>query len=203
MSPPRHNYTPDEEAALVRKILQGDTSAYQIIIEGYQRLVMSLVYKMVAQKEDREDLCQEIFLKAYEKLGTFRFQSKLSTWIANIAFNHCSNFLKKKKAVLLDDIDRSKNESDGDSWNANELDLAGTDKHPDQQMMQKELSIYILKSMERLSLIQKTVIQLFHQDEFSLDEIAVITSLPVNTVKSHLFRGRAIVKAEILKYLKH
>jgi RNA polymerase sigma factor (sigma-70 family) len=203
MSSPGHSDTTDDEARLVRKILQGDTESYRFIVEKYQRLVISLVYKMISQKEDREDLCQEIFLKVYEKLGTFKFQSKLSTWIANIAFNHCANFLKKKKSVLLDDIYSGRDEDGAEGSRDNWLDIPGPGNHPDQQMLNKELSTYLLKSMDRLSLIQKTVIQLFHQDEFSLDEIAVITSLSVNTVKSHLFRGRALVKAELYNYLNH
>jgi RNA polymerase sigma factor (sigma-70 family) len=203
MSPPHRSYTTDEDARLVTKILHGDTHAYKLVIEQYQKLVVSLVYKMVEQKEDREDLCQEIFLKVYEKLHTFKFQSKLSTWIATIAFNHCTNFLKKKKSVQIDDIYTITGEDNADGFRSFWLNLPGPEKYPDQEMLNKELSKYILKSMDSLSMIQKTVIQLFHQDEFSLDEIALITSLSVNTVKSHLFRGRAIVKAELLKYLRH
>ena len=158
---------------------------------------------MVQQAEDREDLCQEVFLKVYEKLSTFRFQSRLSTWIANIAFNHCANFLKKKRPVLLDDMYTARDEDDERTSDRNLPELSSTGKNPHQEMLNKELSFYLKKSMDSLSVIQKTIIQLFHQYEFSLDEIAVITALPVNTVKSHLFRGRAIVKTSMLKYLNH
>lgn len=175
---------------IVKKALGGDINAFTIIVEQHQKLVVSIVNRMVHQNEDREDMYQEIFLKVYEKLGTFQFKAKLSTWIANIAFNHCANFLKKKKIILLDD---SKSDET----------IFTTEPDPGYKMMNKELGMYLEKSMENLSVIQRTIIQLFHQHEFSLDEIAIITALPVNTVKSHLFRGRAIVKTQMLKYLNH
>lgn len=182
-----------ETDILIKRALKGDMSAYRILIVQNQKLVASLVYKMVQQKEDREDLCQEIFIKVYEKLGSFRFQSKLSTWIAHIAFNHCANFLKKRKLFLLNDMyDESASE-----------EFITYEKHPEQKMMNKELYAYLNKSMESLSLIQRTVTQLFHYNEFSLEEIAAVTELPVNTVKSHLFRARAILKTEMLKYYNH
>jgi len=183
---------------LIKRAVKGDMGAYRALIDQNQKLVVSLVYKMVPQKEDREDLCQEIFIKVYEKLGTFRFQSRLSTWIANIAFNHCANFLKKRKLHLLSDMYNEFDESAEDV-----PDFASHEKHPEQRMMNKELYAYLNKCMESLSLIQRTVTQLFHYNEFSLEEISAVTELPVNTVKSHLFRARAILKTEMLKYLNH
>lgn len=190
MSSPRNHYILADEASLVKKALRGDTNAFSIIVEQYQKLVISIVNRMVHQNEDREDMYQEIFLKVYEKLNTFRFEAKLSTWIANIAFNHCANFLKKKKFELFDDS------------NTEETAFA-TEPDPGHKMLNRELGMYLEKSMDNLSVIQRTIIQLFHQHEFSLDEVAVITALPVNTVKSHLFRGRAIIKTQMLKYLNH
>jgi RNA polymerase sigma-70 factor (ECF subfamily) len=203
MSPRQEDLNASEEALLIKKALYGDMNAYKSIIVQNQKLVASMVYKMVRQKEDREDLCQEIFLKIYEKLGMFRFQSKLSTWIANIAFNHCVNFLKKKKALFLNDLHIDKESVDESIADDYIPELTSYEKHPDQQMANKELSFYLEKSMDSLTLIQKTIIQLFHQNEFSLEEITMITALPVNTVKSHLFRARAILRIEMLKYLNH
>jgi RNA polymerase sigma factor (sigma-70 family) len=203
MSSGQKDFNTSEEVLLIKRVLSGDMNAYKSIIVQHQKLVAGMVYKMVQQKEDREDLCQEIFLKIYEKLGTFRFQSKLSTWIANIAFNHCVNFLKKKKALFLNDLYIDK-ESEAESIAEDYIpELTSHEKPPDQQMANKELRFYLEKSMDCLTLIQKTMIQLFHQHEFSLEEIAIITTLPVNTVKSHLFRARAILKIEMLKYVNH
>lgn len=203
MSPLQNDLTQNEEALIINEVLHGDVNAYKKIIAQNQKLVAALVYKMVHRKEDREDLCQEIFLKVYEKLNSFRFQSKLSTWIANIAFNHCINFLKKKKTFFLNGIYK---DSESDEENIGEdyaSELRSLDKNPDQLIANKELSLYLQKSMESLSLIQKTIVHFFHQNDFSLDEIATITGLPLNTVKSHLFRARTILKSEMLKYLNH
>lgn len=200
MSPPEHNYNPADEAVLIKKALRGDANAYAIIVEQHQKLVISIVNRMVQQNEDREDLYQEVFLKVHERLNTFRFQSKLSTWIANIAFNHCANFLKKKRSVLLDDVYPGHADNEENVF-AGFRELPGNDPDPAQKMLNSELGAYLMKSMDNLSVLQRTIIQLFHQHEFSLDEIAVVTAMPVNTVKSHLFRGRAIIKTQMLKYL--
>lgn len=202
MPPPDHYHNPTDEALLVRKVLHGDANAYTTIVEQHQKLVVSIVNRMVQQNEDREDLYQEIFLKVYEKLGTFRFQSKLSTWIANIAFNHSANFLKRRRSVLLDDVYPA-HAGNEENVAAGAHEVSGSEPDPGQKMLNRELGMYLMKSMDGLSVLQRTIIQLFHQHEFSLDEIAVITNLPVNTVKSHLFRGRAIIKTQMLKYLNH
>lgn len=199
MSPPGPGFDNNEDALLIRKALHGDMEAFKKIIDQNQKLVISMVFKMIQQGEDREDICQEIFIKVYEKLHTFQLRSKLSTWIANITFNHCTNFLKKKKTLLIDDIYKTQGgeEHSEDYF----IELPGSEKYPDELIMNKELSMQLQKAMEQLSVIQKTIIQLFHQNDLSLDEIAVVTALPVNTVKSHLFRARSILKVEMLKHL--
>ena len=82
---------------LVKKVLAGDTNAFKIIIEKTEGLVTQIIFKMIPASEDRKDIAQDVYLKAFQKLVTFRFQSKLSTWIGQITYNTCVNHLQKKK----------------------------------------------------------------------------------------------------------
>ena len=93
-----------DQKLLVDRILAGDQSAFKTLINQYQRLVTHFVFRMIPSAADREDICQEVFMKAYQHLERFRFDSSLSTWIGRIAYNTCLNFLEKKKLPLYDDL---------------------------------------------------------------------------------------------------
>src|SRR5690348_15612938 len=100
---PVNNYTeqaPDDKL-LVHRTLGGDARAFGIIVKNTEKLVAQIVYKMIPVEEDRKDLAQDIYLKAYKRLNTFKFQAKLSTWIAQIAYNTCYDWLEKKKYTLI------------------------------------------------------------------------------------------------------
>ena len=88
----------EQEAAkaLIKRILDGETNAFEQVITNYQRLVSHIVFKMVKDDLEREDLCQDVFMKVFDKLGSFKFDAKLSTWIAQIAYHRTLNFLEKK-----------------------------------------------------------------------------------------------------------
>ena len=182
-----------DDALLVAAVVKGDRGAFRRLIIKNEKLVISIVFKMIPQKEDSEDLCQDVFLKVYEKLPSFKFQSKLSTWIGTIAFNTCVNFLKKRKLIFLEDL-RNPGQKDDAFENKTELNIIDPASKPDEQLLDKEKEEVMLKCIERLPVIQKLVLNLFHQNELSLQEISEMTSLPVNTVKSHLFRARKQLK---------
>ena len=190
-----------DDALLVRAVTGGNSEAFKKLVHKYERLVCSIVFKMIDQKEDREDICQEVFIKVYDKLRHFRFQSRLSTWIGNIAFNHTVNFLKKKKLVLLEDLYGSKADSEEENFTEISFEARDADMMPDELLLNKEKKELLGQRIESLPLIQKTILQLFHWEEMSLEEISTITALPVNTVKSHLFRARKTLKNEMVKQL--
>ena len=188
-----------DDAILVAAVVKGDKNAFRLLIARYEKLVVSIVFRMVGQREDTEDICQDVFLKVYEKIPGFRFQSKLSTWIGRIAYNMSINFLKKRKLLLLEDIIDARPDGEG-SAEKMELTIRDVANTPVQQLLENEREEMLVKSIERLSMIQKTILELFHKQEFSLEEIADITTLPVNTVKSHLFRARKQLREEMGKY---
>lgn len=182
----------DDQRALVEKIISGDKQAFREVIEKYQRLVGHIVFRMVSSKYDREDICQEVFIKVYQNLKNFRFDCQLSTWIGRIAYNSCLNFLDKKSLSSLDDLD------DGHTLAEMQIDTVQTDE----VIEQKQLSYLLRQKIERLPVIYRTVVTLYHLDQMNYAEIAAITALPEGTIKSHLFRGRQILKNQLLAEYK-
>ena len=180
-----HHNLPDRD--LIEKVLAGDAGAFGLIIKNTEALVAQVIYKMISNKEDRKDIAQEVYLKAYKNLPGFRFESKLSTWIARIAYNTCLNQLEKKKLLLLDDIELP--EKLVNHTVALELDM-------------KERSVIISAAIEKLPPILKTLITLYHNENLSYAEIQQITELPEGTIKSYLFRARKALKENLLQHYK-
>jgi RNA polymerase sigma-70 factor (ECF subfamily) len=186
---------------LVVKILRGDTNAFSAIIKNTESLVAQIVFKMINNIEDRKDIVQDIYLKTYKNLSGFKFQSKLSTWIAQISYNTCLNYLEKKKLVFPENFpDDHEKDEDGFGTASNQhLSFAITEKI----ITRKELSKILASEIEMLSPVYKTLITLYHNEELSYEEISVITELPTGTVKSYLFRARKSLKESLLsKYKK-
>jgi RNA polymerase sigma-70 factor (ECF subfamily) len=175
---------------LVKRVLHGDTAAFAGIIKNTEVLVTQIVFKMISNPDDRKDLAQDIYLKVYKNLPGFKFQSKLSTWIAQIAYNTCYDHLRKKKVLLPDNFEEGHEHYAG----SDEVILS---------MQQKELSTILKSAIEKLPPVYQTLITLYHQQEISYAEITEITGLPEGTVKSYLFRARRELKNKLsLKYQK-
>jgi RNA polymerase sigma factor (sigma-70 family) len=182
---------------LVDKVLGGDAQAFATIIKNTEGLVAQIVCKMITGAEDRKDLAQEVYLKAFKNLAGFKFESKLSTWIAQIAYNTCFTWLEKKKPVLAGDLFRNDEQEDAIEWLA-----TGADNTIDSFISRKELSTILQSATEKLSPIHKTLITLYHQEDMRYEEIAQITGLPAGTVKSYLFRARKALKDHLLRHYK-
>ncbi len=189
------------ERHLVDKVLAGDTHAYGLIIKNTEKLVAQIVFKMISNAEDRKDIAQDIYLKAYQKLPGFKFQSKLSTWIGQISYNTCIDHLRKKKLLLQgvfeeekDTVNNMLNIMNPAQWNF--------DGPADTLVIGKNISEIVKRKIEKLPALYKTLISLYHNEELSYEEIGTITGLPAGTVKSYLFRARRELKKELLLHYK-
>jgi len=182
----------ERDKYLVAKVLSGNTSAFATIITNTEYLVAQIVCKMICNAEDRKDLAQEIYLKVYKNLKGFRFQSRLSTWVAQIAYNACFDQLRKKQLVpgeLTTDDE--------------EEDSRGYAEETTFLIEQKELVSILNKGIQQLPPVYQTLITLYHKEEMSYAEITEITGLPEGTVKSYLFRARKTLKETLaLNYQK-
>lgn len=152
---------------------------------------------MIPNAEDRKDIAQDIYMKAFNKLATFKYQSKLSTWIAQVAYNTCFDYLAKKKLVLAGEQDDS-NATDESMDRLNRHPLFSSGIGTGKAILRKELSNILRAEIEMLPPVYKTLITLYHNEELSYEEIARITSLPGGTIKSYLFRARKTLKENLL-----
>jgi len=176
------------ERETIEKIIAGDTQRFSVVIEQYKRLVYNIAFRMVQNAADREDLCQDIFVKVYRNLSTFQFESKLSTWIAKIAFNTCVNHLKKKRVPLLHDVAPDKFFIE---------EVSDRKKSPDEEMECSDIASKLTREIENLPVVFRTVLTLFHLEQMSYGEIAAVTALPGGTVKSYLFRARKLLRQRL------
>jgi len=166
-----------EDQDLVNQVLNGNEAAVKLLIDRYQRLVAHMVGRVVDSSMDREEICQDVFIKVYEKLGTFQFESKLSTWIATIAYRVAVNFAKKKR---LDQVD---------------LDAVTFKVGYEEDVTEKkDLSRFIHALVDQLPVQYKTVLTLFYLDGFSYPEIVEVTGMPEGTVKNYIHRARTKLK---------
>ncbi len=183
-----------DENTLVQLVLDGQVDEFHEIISRYQNLVWHLVSKIVKSEADREDICQDVFVKVYKNIRSFKFESKLSTWIGRIAYTSSINFIQKKRPELYEDI-----VPDGVTLDS----LAGKEKSPEQNVCRENMNEILRKEIMNLPIQYKTIVTLYHLDEMNYSEIADITKLPIGTVKSHLFRSRKLLKDRLeMKYKK-
>jgi RNA polymerase sigma-70 factor (ECF subfamily) len=186
---------------LVDRVLRGDNGAFTLILKNTENLVAQIVFKMIPIAEDRKDIAQDIYMKTFHSLGGFKFHSKLSTWIARIAYNTCLSWIEKKKPILPGNF------NEPEAWpnhsTENQRLHAGAINESDSRIFRKELSDILKSEVDKLPPIYKTLITLFHHESMSYDELTQVTGLPEGTVKSHLFRARKMLKENILlKYKK-
>ena len=172
---------------LISQILNGNMNAFTFLVNRYQKLVVHISGRLIQRQDELEDVCQDVFMKVYQNLGKYRNECKLSTWIATIAYNTSINYLRKFKK--------------GDEFNPDDSAALRNLKDFDQADFEKaDLHRYIRDQIELLPAQYRTVLTLFHLEEFSYQEIEQITGMPEGTIKSYLFRAKAILR-EKLKFV--
>lgn len=178
-------YASDKE--LVNKVLRGDRGAFATIIKNTEALVTTIVFKMIQDNRDREDLVQDIFLKAYHNLPGFRHEAKLSTWIGQIAYHTCLHHIEKKRPIPVEAHEETISK-----------DQASFSNSTGQWLYRKDLAGILKTETAKLPPLYQTLLTLFHLEEMSVDEIKQITGLPEGTIKSYLYRARIQLKERLL-----
>jgi RNA polymerase sigma factor (sigma-70 family) len=185
---------------LIDQVLRGDDRAFETLIRQTEKLVAQIVFKMIPVAEDRKDLAQDIYLKVYHHLTTFKFQSKFSTWVAQIAFNTCLSWVDKKKPVYPGNL----HQGESAALSSETLYNTPVNSHSaETSLYNKEAAFIVGREIDKLPPIYKTLVILFHQESLSYGELAQITGLAEGTVKSSLFRARKMLRENLLmKYEK-
>ncbi|MDR1675780.1 MAG: RNA polymerase sigma factor [Tannerella sp.] len=167
------------DISYIKRIQAGETQCFASLLERYGRPVHSLIVKVVGNREDAEELTQDVFLKAYRSLASFQGNSRFSTWLYRIAYNTAISATRKKKyewLALEDCLPEQLAEEDASNVPEQESD--------DEQLERLE------EAMKRLSPDERALILLFYRQEKSIEEIAAITGLTVSNVKTRLHRIR-------------
>src|SRR5579883_149399 len=187
----RVDHKTTDEAALVRRIQAGDEMAFREIVERYQSKVFSIIFGILRNHNDAEDIAQQVFAKIYFSIKNFDFRSSLLTWIYKITVNECYDYLRKKRVrKLVYESDFSADES-----LRMENTEPATDQAPgvDDRLAQHDL---ILKLLKKLSEEDRSLILLKEVEGHSVEELSEMTGMNENTIKVKLFRARQkLVKA--------
>lgn len=186
---------------LIEQVLARDRHAFGKIIKNTEALVAMIVFKMIANSGDRKDLVQDIYLKAFHGLPSFRFKSKLSTWIGQIAYHTCLHYLEKKKLLLLDQMSNKEESTEQTLEQLSNRNLNSSGNEVETRLIRKELNNILEKEIDKLPPVYRTLLSLY-REELSNEEMVQITGLPEGTIKSYLFRARKTLKENILTNYK-
>ena len=182
-----------EDARLVRQCLGGSKDAFTSLVTKYQDRVYNAVLRMCRKKEDAEELVQEAFLKAFEKLDTFRGKSSFYTWLFRIAMNltltHCQK-IKRSRAIFIGNV-----ETEMAAYSQSNEPL------PEQVLLSAEERVYVLDAIESLEPNLRSVVVLRETEGLKYREIAEVMKIPVGTVKSRLSLAREQLKMSLLPFV--
>jgi RNA polymerase sigma-70 factor, ECF subfamily len=181
----RVDHKNSEEAGLVRRVQARDELAFREIVDRYQAKVFSIIYGILRNHNDAEDIAQQVFSKVYFSIGSFDFRSSLLTWIYKITVNECYDYLRKKRVRKL------VYESDFSEEDAQRMEASdpAIDPSPaaDTKLVQRDL---VAKLLERVSAEDRSLILLKEVEGHSVEELAAMTGLNENTINVKLFRTR-------------
>ena len=182
----------DNDAELVARALDGSADAFRLLVERYQRPILSLIARMAGDPALAEDLAQEVFVKAYRKLGTFDRRRKLSSWLFKIAHNTTIDHLRR---VRPETVTLEATAADGeDSW---EVLRAAEAEEPDRRAERSELMARLDRALGRLKPGYREILLLRFKEGLAYHEIAEVTGLAMGTVKVQLHRARKRLAAEM------
>ena len=178
--------TREEEAKIIRAVVDGNTNAFEDLVLEYQKQVYHIALKMTGNEEDAFDLSQETFLKAFRALSTFRGEAGFGSWLYRMTANLCIDFLRKKKRQGGQIISLDAEEED-----RRPTELPDLRYEPQNALEKKELQKKVHAGLERLPHEQKLILVLRDVEGFSYQEISDALKIELGTVKSRIYRARA------------
>jgi RNA polymerase sigma-70 factor, ECF subfamily len=181
-----------EDFDAIRRVLEGDNTAYEFLQKKYKNLIYSLVKKMIKNDSDVEDLVQETFIKAYKALDKFKFNYSFSAWIYRIASNNTIDFLRKRRFDTFS-IDKPI----GNAEDENYFEIEDNSYSPDADLISEQKADIITAAINTLPDNYREIILLRHEEELDYKAIAEQLDLPLGTVKAHLFRARKLLYEEL------
>jgi RNA polymerase sigma-70 factor (ECF subfamily) len=186
------------DLVLVDRARQGDTEAFDQLVRQYNRQILRTAQHITQNREDAEDITQDVFFKAYSKLEQFKGDSKFSTWLVRIAVNESLMRLRKRKTQKTVSMDQDVETEDG----AIPRDFAEWRPNPEQIYSQSELGEILRKTIAGLPPGFRTVFTLRDIENLSTEETAEALGLSVPAVKSRLLRARLQLRERLTRYFR-
>lgn len=173
-----------EDTYIIQRILEGETNLFVHIVRQYQRMIYTIVYKIIQNNDTTEDLVQEIFIKVYQQLDKYQKTSKFSTWLYRVAYNETISYVRKnKKHTDITKVD----------YALYEEEIAEDIEGIETEVLLKRLE----DLLKRMPQDDAFIITLFYMKELSIQEICEITNLSISNVKVKLHRIRKFMYAEL------
>ncbi|MDR1930661.1 MAG: sigma-70 family RNA polymerase sigma factor [Treponema sp.] len=173
-----------DESLLVSQIAAGERELFRLLVSRYQKAVYALGLSFFHNREDAADFTQDVFLKAYRNLGRFKGHARFSTWLYRIAYNTAVNGITRRKEY------RSLAEEEDTK----------DDRTPEVFTIREAARTAVEKAVAELPEKYRVCVDLFFFYNRSIKEIGVITGFPENTVKSHVFRAKKLLRQELEGY---
>ncbi len=189
----------DPDAALMLRVKQGDTAAFAELVDKYKQPVMNLVYRMLRDATEAEDLAQNVFVQIYKSAQRYEISSKFSTWLFTIARNLCLNEIRRRSRHPADSLDVP--HPDQPDQPLQQVEDHKTAAPPD-HLLHNELQDKIEEALGQLPEHQRTAILLCRQDELSYEDIAKVLGCSLSATKSLIHRGRETLKQKLKPYLR-
>ena len=186
--------TREQEAQIVRKVLEGDVNAFETLVVEYEKNVYAITQRMTGNAEDAADMTQETFIKAYNSLSSFRGDSKFSVWLYRIATNVCLDFLRSRSRKPT--VSLSMEDDDGEEM---QLDIADESQSPEMLLERGLTRDAVRRGLNALPPDYKQILLLREIQGLSYEEISDVLTLEVGTVKSRIFRARKRLCAFLLE----
>lgn len=178
-----------EDIVQIRKCLAGKKDAFEGLVTKYKNLVFSIALNNLKNKDEAVDVTQEVFLKVWANLSRFNPELSFKAWIAKITINHCINLNQKSKRFT--------------SWDDDEMEkVVSEGNNPEESTLEQEKCGDVRAAVNSLPGIYRIVIQLYHQQSMSYDEICKITGHPMSIVKNRIYRARKMLAEKLSAYQK-
>ena len=193
------NHERDPDTELMLRVKRGDEAAFEELVDKYKQPVLNLVYRILRDATEAEDLAQNVFVQVFKSADRYRVEAKFSTWLFTIARNLCLNELRRRSRHPAESLDGTAEPSE--ETPARQFEDKASVSAPD-QLLREELSFKVEEALAGLPENQRTAILLFKEQEMSYEEISKLLDCSLSATKSLIHRGRETLKQKLKPYLR-
>lgn len=187
----------ENEQNLVDRFCSGDTTAFQELVERYKKKIYYLAFDITGNHHDAEDISQEVFIKMFRSLKTFRKDAKMSSWLYQITVNTCIDSFRRNSPIQK----KLMNKLDKENVEANLLMKRDAAEDPEMNTEASQIQTHITEALQKVSPRERSVFVMRHYNDLKMIEVAEILNVSVGTVKSLFHRAIKKLRKELSPYM--